>query len=56
MELLQAIALLCQVSSNNSYDYIQEKQLLCQKYYIECVNDRYLTEFFALKECIKKRK
>ncbi len=36
-ELLIAIASLCQVSSDNYYALIEERQLQCQKYYLTCM-------------------
>ena len=47
MELIQAIALLCQVSHSTAlssysttYEYVQQKQLECQQLYLNCVLKR----------------
>lgn len=39
MEMLTAIALLCQIGTGSkNIDYIKRDQLKCQKQYIVCVN------------------
>lgn len=58
MEILQTIALLCQIGT--AYDTptaIEEKQLRCQKYYITCLgSSSSLTAYKDLAKCIKEKK
>lgn len=58
MEILQTIALLCQIGT--AYDTptaIDEKQLRCQKYYVTCLGDAAaLTTYKQLAKCIKDKK
>lgn len=56
MEILQTIALLCQINGSNSAYYISEKQLECQKYYITCLSNNNLATYKDLSKCIKERK
>ena len=53
MELIQTIALLCQLSGA-SYA-TEEKQLSCQKYYVNCLNSNQ-SNYKDLAKCIKERK
>lgn len=53
MELIQTIALLCQLSGNTYAT--EEKQLSCQQYYIKCLNSN-LPNYKDLAKCIKERK
>lgn len=53
MELIQTIALLCQLSGA-SYA-AEDKQLQCQQYYIKCLNSN-LPNYKDLARCIKERK
>lgn len=54
MELIKVIALLCQVGSGESTGWVMDKQLECQKYYIECMEGKFKTK--RLVACIKKKK
>jgi len=58
MELITAIALLCQVGVDGTYLIIDKQQLKCQQWYLECVgtNMRENTHPQYLVSCIKKRK
>ena len=56
MELLQTIALLCQINGNNSAFYVSEKQLECQKYYIICLSNNKLASYKDLSKCVQDRK
>lgn len=65
MELLAAIALLCQVSSYNVYYTIEQRQLMCQKWYVNCVQTKYdvnngpihkSRDTVYLKQCILEKK
>lgn len=65
IELISAIALLCQVSSidkgsilKDPYHFTDEKQLQCQQYYVHCIkvkeNSNGVIE--AIERCILERK
>ena len=56
MEILQTIALLCQISGNNSTFYVSEKQLECQKYYVTCLANDNLATYRNLSKCLQERK
>jgi hypothetical protein len=56
MELLKTIALLCQLSGNNSTYYISEKQLECQQYYIKCLKNAPLSTYKDFTKCVQERK
>jgi hypothetical protein len=56
MEILQTIALLCQLSGNNSTYYISEKQLECQQYYIKCLGNVPLSTYKDFTKCVQERK
>ena len=58
MELLQTIALLCQVATANpSILFTGKMQLECQQQYIHCVSVKTnLNETEALKRCILEKK
>ena len=56
MEILQTIALLCQISGNNSTFYVSEKQLECQKYYVTCLANNNLATYRNLSKCLQERK
>jgi hypothetical protein len=53
MEILQTIALLCQLSGVGVY--AEEAQLRCQKYYVKCL-DPLNAEYKNLSKCIQERK
>ena len=56
MEILQTIALLCQLSGQDP-KAVENKQLECQKYYIKCLGtDAYLSEYKTLSKCLMERK
>jgi len=56
MEIIQAIALLCHISGDNSAFYVSQKQLECQQYYIKCINSDNLTTYKTLSKCVRERK
>jgi hypothetical protein len=61
MELLQTIALLCQINGAgaDSFSLIQhaeERQLKCQQYYTKCLGDNSLGGYKNLSKCVKERK
>jgi hypothetical protein len=59
LQLLQTIALLCQMSLGNRLVTTDEDQLMCQKYYVDCSEKFLLRKFTAdeaLTICIKERK
>lgn len=53
MEILQTIALLCQLSGVGVY--AEEAQLRCQKYYVKCL-DPLNAGYKTLAKCILERK
>lgn len=55
MEILQTIALLCQISGSNPYT-VSEVQLKCQKDYITCLATNNLSTYKDLSKCIQERK
>ena len=56
MEVLQTIALLCQLSGQDPKP-VENKQLECQKYYIKCLGtDAYLSDYKSLSKCLMERK
>ena len=54
MEILQTIALLCQINGYNAEASIK-MQLHCQQYYVKCV-DPLNANYKTLSSCIKERK
>ena len=54
MEILQTIALLCNLSGPSHY--IEESQLKCQKYYITCLASNNLATYKDLSKCVQTRK
>lgn len=56
MEILQTIALLCQIGANGSTFFVSEKQLECQKYYISCLSNNDLATYKNLSKCVQERK
>ncbi len=58
MELLQAIALLCQLSGADAIPtHLDKYQLECQKYYIKCLkNDQLNASYKTLAKCVEERK
>ena len=57
MELLQTIALLCQIKiSNANLDVIEKKQLKCQQYYVGCLGNPLNSNYKTLSKCIKEKK
>lgn len=61
MELIKAIALICQLSSGAlDYSSVQKEQLWCQQSYIHCVRVNVakgdLTESEALEKCIMEKR
>jgi hypothetical protein len=56
MEILQTIALLCQISGDNSAFYVSQKQLECQQYYIKCLDNKSLSTYKDLSKCVQERK
>jgi hypothetical protein len=59
MELIQAIALLCQVSSGSiNHENIEKTQLWCQQSYIHCVSVKSvkLDKHLALEQCVLEKK
>lgn len=55
MEILQTIALLCQISGSSPYT-AYEVQLKCQKYYITCLANNNLATYKDLSKCVQERK
>lgn len=56
MEILQTIALLCQISGQD-IKTVENKQFECQKYYIKCLDPNgYLSTYKSLSKCIKEKK
>lgn len=55
MELLQTIALLCQL---NGWDAsaAMRVQLDCQKYYISCLGSEINSNYKTLSKCVQERK
>jgi hypothetical protein len=56
MEIIQAIALLCQLSGDNLAFFINQKQLECQQYYIKCIGSDGSATYKILSKCIQERK
>jgi hypothetical protein len=56
MEIIQAIALLCQINGNSDFSYVNQKQLQCQQYYIKCLSVDGLSTYRSLSKCIQERK
>ncbi len=56
MELLAAIALLCQIGSDNTSSTVIREQVQCQQSYIHCVNLKQLPKHEALERCVLERK
>ena len=57
MELLQIIALMCQVGSGGAPKYTQQLQLDCQQKYIHCVNtSSYSSPEGKLERCVLEKK
>jgi hypothetical protein len=63
MDLLIAIGTLCQVTGSFgaygavSYDTASERQLACQKYYVNCFESKAgLTHENRLKQCVLEKK
>jgi hypothetical protein len=54
MEILQTIALLCQMMGGDSY--ARQKQLECQQYYIKCLANNNLSTYKDLSKCVQARK
>lgn len=57
MELIQAIALLCQVSLSPTVKTVYQFQIQCQQSYLNCVSKRRSTmsEKDALEKCILEK-
>lgn len=60
MELLQTIALLCQLNGSGAdsiflINAVERKQLECQQYYINCL-DPVNANYKPIAKCIKDRK
>jgi hypothetical protein len=59
MEFFQTVALLCQLAGSRT-QWIEERQLKCQQYYLQCVAEKqkqsFKIRFNALKECIMEKK
>lgn len=60
MEILQTIALLCQLNGAGSdsmflIKHTEEMQLKCQQYYVKCLSNN-LTTYKDLSKCIQERK
>lgn len=55
MEILQTIALLCQI---NGYDALAsiKIQLDCQQYYVKCLGNEINSNYKTLSKCIQERK
>lgn len=56
MEILQTIALLCQINGNGSPYFVSQKQLECQQYYITCLANNNLSTYKDLSKCVQTRK
>jgi hypothetical protein len=61
MEILQTIALLCQLNGAGSdsmslIQRTQELQLKCQQYYIKCLDNNNLSTYKDLSKCVQARK
>ena len=55
MEIIQAIALLCQLNGVEGLSYVERVQLTCQQYYVQCI-DPVNASYKTLAKCIKERK
>jgi hypothetical protein len=55
MEIIQTIALLCQINGYDANAAIQI-QLQCQQYYIKCLSADNLATYKTLSKCIQERK
>lgn len=59
MEIIQTIALLCQLKSGADsvwlIEKIQKDQLLCHQYYVNCL-DPLNTNYKSLAKCVSERK
>ncbi len=57
MELIQAIALLCQLSGDAFLSTVNQSQINCQQSYLNCVSKRRSTmsEKDALEKCILEK-
>lgn len=60
MEILQTIALLCQLNGAGSdsatiIQYVAKRQLECQQYFINCVNP-INANYKTLSKCVQDRK
>jgi len=58
VDLLIAIALLCMVQANTTYNYVAVKQLRCQQHYVRCMItlEPKLSERDILAACILEKK
>ena len=56
MEIIKTIALLCQLKISQKVDIIEKKQLKCQQYYMNCLDNPLNYNYKNLSNCIKKRK
>lgn len=54
MEIIKTIALLCQLKTSQKIDIIEKKQLQCQQYYINCLDNPTNYSYKSLSSCIKK--
>jgi hypothetical protein len=60
MEIIKTIALLCQLSGATStpaeVDYLERKQLECQKYYVKCMDGGFLGDYKNISKCMIQKK
>lgn len=54
MELLQTIALLCQINGWDAYTAVKE-QLRCQQYYVKCLSADINNTYKTLSKCVLER-
>jgi len=61
MSIIKTIAILCQLNgagadSGSITDYVEKKQLQCQKYYVICLGSPIEHNYKTLAKCISERK
>ena len=55
MEILQTIALLCQINGYDARAAIKE-QLHCQQYYVKCLGNEINSNYKTLSKCISEKR
>lgn len=55
MEILQAIALLCQLNGWDAHSAIKA-QLECQQYYVKCLGTEINSNYKTLSKCVLEKK